>query len=149
MLVVPTEMEAAIRQHAETEYPNECCGALLGKSLPTGDRVSDTRRLRNVHEDGHARRYLVDPEQLRALLEEEVQAAWSIIGFYHSHPDHPSQPSEYDRVHAAPWYTYAIVAVARGASEKLSAWKLDDAGQFVEEAIVSGSPPQNPDPGEG
>ena len=145
MLVLAANLEEAIRRHAEREYPNECCGALLGSSGPDGDVVADTRKLRNVHDEGHERRYLVDPVQLRELMAEESRGACTIIGFYHSHPDHPAQPSEYDRVYAAPWYTYAIVAVAHGASAKLTAWKLNEEGQFVEEPVGSGGQPHDPD----
>jgi len=124
--------EAAIREHGETEFPHECCGVILGDleedaAHNTEARVvRELRPLSNVHEEGHERRYLVSPDEMFALLREERKTGRKILGFYHSHPDHPAQPSVYDREWASPWYTYIIVSVLKRKSDLMTAWRLDD-----------------------
>jgi proteasome lid subunit RPN8/RPN11 len=130
-----------IRRHGELEFPNECCGVILGDlDVETERDLRQTRELRplsNVHEDGHERRYLVSPDQMFALLREERKTRRKILGFYHSHPDHPAMPSVYDRDWASPWYTYIIVSVMKGAAEVMTAWRLDDEREnFHPEEIV-------------
>jgi proteasome lid subunit RPN8/RPN11 len=133
---ISADQIAAIRAHGEETFPYECCGALLG-DLEGGARVvRELRRLDNVHEEGHERRYLVSPDTMFALLREERATGRKVLGFYHSHPDHPAEPSLYDRDWASPWYTYVIVSVMAGAAEQLMAWQLeDDRSAFVPQRI--------------
>ncbi len=91
--------------------------------------VRELRPLPNVHEDGHERRYLVSPDTMFALMQEERRTKRKILGFYHSHPNHPAQPSDYDRDWASPWYTYIIVSVMQGEPKDMTAWQLEDDRQ--------------------
>ncbi len=123
------EQIEAIRTHGVQEFPHECCGVILG-DLESGVKVvRELRPLPNVHEDGHERRYLVSPDTMFALLQEERRTKRKILGFYHSHPDHPALPSVYDRDWASPWYTYIIVSVMQRNPEAMTAWQLDDDRQ--------------------
>lgn len=141
MIRLSDEQEAAIRRHGEEQFPNECCGVMLGDVGELGQNqdlriVREIRPLNNVHEDGHERRYLVSPDEMYGLVKEERKTGRKILGFYHSHPDHPAQPSGYDRDWALPWYTYIIVSVMGGKSDLMTAWQLEDDRQnFVPEEI--------------
>jgi proteasome lid subunit RPN8/RPN11 len=134
-----------IRQHGESEFPHECCGVILGDlhDDATVDVriVRELRPLSNVHEDGHERRYLVSPDEMFALLREERKTGRKILGFYHSHPNHPAQPSIYDRDWASPWYTYIIVSVIDGSSDVMTAWRLEENREnFAAEELVTENP---------
>ena len=123
-LRLPGTLVEEIRRQGELAYPSECCGILAG-------RMGDTREIQQLvsmpnrrTDDPH--RYLIAPDDLRRL-EQEVRAAGDeIVGYYHSHPDHPARPSAFDTEHAWPWYSYVIVRVDRGRGADLASWVLDD-----------------------
>ena len=108
----------AIRAHGVDTFPHECCGAILGDVAAGVKIVRELRPLPNVF----------SPDQMFALMQEERRTKRKILGFYHSHPNHPAHPSEYDRVWASPWYTYIIVSIRNRQPADLTAWQLDDAG---------------------
>jgi proteasome lid subunit RPN8/RPN11 len=111
---VDAPVEREIRRHGEETYPHECCGALVGR----GSRASATVALPNTTEEGPRRRFLVRPSDYR-LAEQRAQAlGGDLLGFYHSHPDHPARPSQYDLDHAWPTFAYIIVAVAGDGSAR-------------------------------
>jgi proteasome lid subunit RPN8/RPN11 len=118
----------AIRAHAERTYPHECCGALLGHEAADGARwIAALHQADNRREDAAApRRFLIEPDDYRTIEGAARQQRLDIIGFYHSHPDHPARPSEYDREHAFPWYSYVIVSVRDGVAGEATSWILDD-----------------------
>ena len=142
----------SIRGHGVRDYPSECCGALLGKAEGETKQVLEVVALKNLrHDPGHAQellpvddlareternRFLIDPlEQLR--MEKDARSrGLDVLGYYHSHPDHPARPSVYDREHAWPWYSYIIVAVERGVAKDLTCWVLaEDGGVFNPESV--------------
>jgi proteasome lid subunit RPN8/RPN11 len=136
MIRLSAEQIAAIRAHGEAAFPYECCGALLGDVEGEARIVRELRRLDNVHEEGHERRYLVSPDAMFALMREERATGRKVLGFYHSHPDHPAEPSVYDRDWATPWYTYVIVSVMAGVAQNMTAWQLgDDRSAFLPREI--------------
>lgn len=140
-IALTAEHEAAMRAHAERDYPDECCGLLLGQFESDGaKRVVETLPISNAREeDARRRRFLIRPEEWLAGERRARQQGLEIIGFYHSHPDHPAVPSSYDLEHALPIYSYIIVAVERGAARDLRSWQMrDDRSQFDEEEIVKG-----------
>ena len=125
-----------ILAHAKEDYPRECCGVLLGAATGDNKAVAAIRQLENVHEEGHERRYLISPESMFQIERDARSAGQNILGFYHSHPDHPAIPSEYDREWAWPWYSYIIVAVTNGEPGDVTCWTLeDDRGAFQAEAM--------------
>ncbi|MBI4460130.1 MAG: M67 family metallopeptidase [Acidobacteria bacterium] len=132
-----------IRQQGSAAYPNECCGVLLGKEQNGRKVVVDILPLPNAREDSPRNRFLILPEDLLHSDREARRRGLDILGFYHSHPDHPARPSEYDREHAWPWYTYLIVAVEQGVPRDLTGWLLsEDRTSFLPEEveISDGSP---------
>ncbi|MGH7703216.1 MAG: M67 family metallopeptidase [Gemmatimonadales bacterium] len=112
-----------IRRHGEEAYPAECCGVIAGTADPVKQAVRVVPGANRRTDDPH--RYLMDAEQIR-LVERELRATGlEIVGYYHSHPDHPAAPSPYDAEHAWPWYSYLIVQVAAGRAAEITAWVLD------------------------
>jgi proteasome lid subunit RPN8/RPN11 len=130
--------EVQIRAHAFRDYPHECCGVLLGALEGETKVVQALKPLTNVHEEGHERRFRIAPEEMFRLEREARAGGMKILGFYHSHPDHPARPSEYDHEWAWPWYSYVIIAVAKGEPQEMTCWTLDDDRQaFTEEEILT------------
>ena len=127
-----------IRDHGRGVYPQECCGLLLGHGDAADKAVVDLKPLENAREDSRQNRYLISPKD---LLETEKQARTSgldIVGVYHSHPDHPARPSEFDREHAFPWYSYVIVSVLQGEPRELASWQLrEDRSAFELENLLA------------
>lgn len=131
---------ASIKAHAESAYPNECCGLLLGKSDPTGKTVMEVRATQNVWQDESSdltqkRRYEISPEAMLAAMKDGRTRGLDIIGVYHSHPDHSAIPSECDRAAAWSQFSYAIVAVPQGKAADVQSWSLNETSQFEAETI--------------
>jgi len=136
-LQLSPEVEAAIRAHAREEYPHECCGALLGTEDGETRIIQQIIRLANERTDQRERRFYISPQQVLQAERQARAVGLLLLGFYHSHPDHPAVPSEYDREHALPYYSYPIVAVVGGEPTELRSWRLKgDRSGFVEEAVV-------------
>ncbi len=129
----------AIRRHGEETYPHECCGALVG----TGDRVTMAVPLPNTTEEGPRRRFLVRPADYRMAEERASGHGGELLGFYHSHPDHPARPSQFDLDHAWPTFAYVIVSVASGTAHDMTVWFLKDGRSTFEEGALYGN--ENPD----
>lgn len=127
----------AIRRHAAAAYPHECCGALIG--APASDEVVeivDAKALDNVTDEGPRRRFRVSPADYRQSEARARELGAELVGFYHSHPDHPAVPSQYDLDHAWPNFSYVIVAVAAGRPVDLRSWRLRaDRSAFEEETL--------------
>ena len=104
-------MATAIRRHGEETFPHECCGALVG----TRRRVTAAVPLPNTTEEGPRRRFLVRPSDYRTGGAAGRELGGELLGFYHSHPDHPARPSQFDLDHAWPTFAYVIVSVMAGA----------------------------------
>jgi proteasome lid subunit RPN8/RPN11 len=125
-----------IRQTARQGYPEEVCGVLLGSHAEGAERrIVRVVPVANARADERARRYLIPAGALRDIESTARRDGLDVLGFYHSHPDHPAVPSTYDREHSWPWYTYVIVSVA--ANQAVArAWRLaDDRSAFQEEEI--------------
>ena len=122
----------AIRRHGEETYPHECCGALVGRD----GRVVATVALPNTTEEGPRRRFLVRPSDYRLAEEQASALGGELLGFYHSHPDHPAQPSQYDLDHAWPTFAYVIVSVASGSARDVTVWWLKDDRSTFEEGTL-------------
>lgn len=108
----------------------------MGRIQGADKIVQEARPLKNAQEDERQRRFLIAPETMRDLMAEERSGGRTLLGFYHSHPDHPAAPSETDRLWAWEWWTYLIVSVREGVSAEMTAWRLDEElAAFEEEAI--------------
>jgi proteasome lid subunit RPN8/RPN11 len=141
-----------IQRHAAADYPAECCGMLLGGVDADSKEVTEVAPIANLRLDparaeqliplqdrgreSERNRFLIDPkEQIR--VEKDARArGLTVLGYYHSHPDHPAKPSVYDREHAWPWYSYLIVSVEAGSAGDSRSWVLsDDRGSFQPETL--------------
>lgn len=129
----------AIRRHGEETFPHECCGALIGK----GDQVTDAVALPNTTEEGPRRRFLVRPSDYRLAEQQASERGAELLGFYHSHPDHPAKPSQFDLDHAWPNFAYVIVSVMAGASKAMTVWFLKEDRTSFDEGDLHGD--ENPD----
>lgn len=142
-LILSASQVRQIEREAAAAYPQECCGAMLGKDIivEAGSRriVQRLEALKNSFAaDERYRRFALDPLELMQLEKRASQGGLSVLGFYHSHPDHPARPSEYDRQHAWGYYSYVIVAVAGGEAAELTSWRLDEkTGTFQQEEVLS------------
>jgi proteasome lid subunit RPN8/RPN11 len=127
----------AIRSHGEAAYPEEGCGFLLGTVRDGTNHVHTIQRVENRHTTDRTRRYTITPDDYREAQKAATEQNLDIVGFYHSHPDHPAQPSETDVAEATfPGYTYVIVSVQEGTADELTAWTLaTDRSRFENEEI--------------
>lgn len=135
-LVVHPPEKHAVHAHLCRAYPEEGCGAMLGRDRAGVREVVRVWPMDNRHPDARTRRYTIDPLQLLAADRAARESGLEVLGFFHSHPDHPPEPSTFDREQAWPWYTYWIVAVERGRVTGERAWRLrDDRSRFDDEPI--------------
>ena len=126
-----------IHEHATETYPEECAGALVGIDSGGVRVVVDVWRAENTHEEERSRRFLIEPLAVKKFEELAEEKDMGLLGFYHSHPDHPAEPSEYDREHAWPGYSYVIASVSGENVEDMRSWTLrGDRSGYDEEPIV-------------
>ena len=142
----------SIRSHAEREYPNECCGMLLGRADNAVKVVTEVVPLKNLRLDStraqellpledpgresEKNRFLIDPLEQMRVERDARSRKLEVVGYYHSHPDHPARPSIYDRDHAWPWYSYVILSVEQGKAAEMTSWVLsEDRARFDPELM--------------
>jgi proteasome lid subunit RPN8/RPN11 len=130
----------ALRAHGEETYPNECCGVLLGKSVTGSNHVQQLVRAGNTRTDSAHNRYNIAPQELVKIQRQARGLGLDIVGFYHSHPDHPAQwsPTDFAEAH---WLgcSYIITSVEHGKAVTTNSFLLagtaEDDKQFEDEAI--------------
>ena len=133
-LRLPVEQRAEIRAHGAAIYPDECCGVLLG---PRDGTVTGVSPLENSTDLERRRRFLIGPDDYRRAEARAAERGLEIVGFYHSHPDHPAEPSAFDLAHAWPNLSYAIVSIRGGRPQELRSWRLRaDRSGYDEESIT-------------
>ena len=138
-LRLPRDLLHEIRRQGEGAFPYECCGFLVGSANGESRTVSLLQPAVNEREDAaRHNRFLITAENYRAAQKEAGGRNSEILGFYHSHPNAPARPSQYDADHAWPWYSYVIVSVQEGAASDTTSWVLrDDRSGFDEQKIES------------
>lgn len=130
----------ALRAHGEQTYPHECCGVLLGKADGEVNAVQQVVRAGNTRTDSAHNRYSISPVELIRIQREARTATLDIVGFYHSHPDHPAHWSPTD-IAEAHWLgcSYVITRVGQVAAEETNSFRLqgtsEENKQFLDEAI--------------
>ncbi|GAC1493677.1 MAG: M67 family metallopeptidase [Chamaesiphon sp.] len=142
----------AICTHAESAYPDECCGIMLGQITDDGKKLVEIWQAENVWSAETAdlyleaeavlakrRRYAIAPLAMLKAQREARDQHLDIIGIYHSHPNYPAVPSEFDRSCAWSQYSYVIVSVEQGKACELRSWSLDNAHQFQPEEMTNDS----------
>ncbi len=137
-LTIPDSLVERIRDHGRESYPHECCGFLLGHANGAEKSVAELKSVVNSRDDSRTTRYLISPEDFLRVDKEARARHLDVIGVYHSHPDHPARPSEFDREHAFPWYSYIIISINQGEPGNLTSWTLrEDRSAFDHEEVVA------------
>lgn len=125
-----------IQEHATAIYPDECCGFLYGQD--GGVRlVQEAIPVTNNKDGDKRRRFEISPTDYLQAERYALDNNTSLLGVYHSHPDHPARPSVHDLKQAVPFFSYLIVSVLQGKVSNITSWQLSDNGQFEEESIVN------------
>jgi proteasome lid subunit RPN8/RPN11 len=137
-LELSSDLLEQIQAHGESHYPDEGAGLMLGEV--DGDRRTVTRLLpldNDFDEGERYHRYLISPRAMLDAQELADSLDIDIVGVYHSHPDHPAQPSEFDRRWALPWFSYLITRIQEGKARESRTWRLkDDRGEFEEQSLA-------------
>ena len=141
---VPSPLVEAIRRHAREAYPEECCGFLLARAdalpIDAPRLIRAIRRAANASEGERRRRFVIPAEELRSTERELEGTEQVVVGFYHSHPDYPARPSQFDQENAWPWYSYLVLSVTAAGTAALAAFELDaDNATFREGPLVTPS----------
>ncbi|MHC4269721.1 MAG: Mov34/MPN/PAD-1 family protein [Planctomycetota bacterium] len=125
-------------KEAKTAYPHECCGLIVGNINDSGKVVHNVCPVENKNKVRAADRYEIDSKEFDRIDREASEKSWSIIGIYHSHPDHPAEPSAFDKECACAWteYSYVIISVKDGVDDDLRCWRFDSEKQEVEEERI-------------
>ena len=141
-LTITSGVDSAIRIHGQETYPHECCGALVGRD----GAVTAIVGLPNTTDEGPRRRFMVRPSDYQLAERRATELGGELLGFYHSHPDHPARPSQYDLDHAWPTFAYIIVAVADGSATDMTVWYLQEDRSRFEEGSLKHGENSHPDP---
>lgn len=142
-LMLKGELDTLIRRAGEGAYPEECCGVLYGRDVDGRRIVEAVEAVENSFEAGEKyHRFSITGEVLMRAEKRAAVEGRLVVGFYHSHPDHPARPSEFDREHGWPFYSYVIVAVAgsggagSGRSGELTSWVLSEVTEQFQKQDV-------------
>ena len=142
MIILTDSIHQQIEQEGVAAFPNECCGVMIGRDEKQADGsinriVESVQPLTNSFEANEQyHRFKLDPKEYIAVEKSAGEQGKLVLGFYHSHPDHPAIPSEYDRSHAWPFYSYIIVSIMSRKPANMTSWLLDEATEkFVEEKV--------------
>jgi proteasome lid subunit RPN8/RPN11 len=136
MLRLNEKFAAAIRAHGVQSYPHECCGAILGRDAGIAREVLGLVPLANRRDDSPRNRFEITSDDVRMAENKARDLGCDLVGWYHSHPDAPARPSEYDREHAWPWYSYIIASIEKTGPQAMNSWRLvDDRSHYDPEPI--------------
>ena len=137
-LKISKDLIRQIEAHGVETFPYECCGALLGRENDDSREVAALYALSNRRDDSPRNRFEITPEDVLLAERTAREKKLDLIGWYHSHPNAPARPSEFDREHAWPWYSYVIVSVRDGEPKEMTSWRLwDDRSAYDPEPIES------------
>jgi len=138
---LPAALLSEMSSHGRAAYPEECCGFLIGAAP---DRDTDEERTilaleraGNEFDGERRRRFLIRPEELRTLERRLEGTGRAVVGFYHSHPDHPARPSQFDQDHAWPWYSYLVMAVTASDTPAVGAFELEPESSTFQEVRLT------------
>ena len=141
VLKIRNQLLERIHAHGVETYPHECCGALLGRDGDAAREVIDLLPLANRRHDSPRNRFELTSDDVRLAEKTAGERQMELIGWYHSHPDAPARPSEFDRTHAWPWYSYVIVSVQKREPSDTTSWRLhDDREAYDRETIETLGP---------
>lgn len=144
MLYFSKKVYEEMISHAKEIYPHEVCGALVGelqskfkgREQEISKNVLKIYRMENINKDRAHDRYEINPKELLKIEKEASADGLQVIGFYHSHPDHPDRPSDFDRERGWPSYAYIIISVRNGKDISVKSWTFDEEAEpFREEGV--------------
>ncbi len=137
MLTLTQDVLRAIQSHGEAAYPNEGAGLLLGTATAEGKQVVDILPLSNEWEaEEQYHRYMITPQDMLRGENEAARRGLDVVGIFHSHPDHPAEPSVMDRDWALPFFSYIITSIQKAQAVVSRSWLLrEDRSAFDEETI--------------
>ena len=135
-LVLGGPQTSEVQVHLLRVYPEEGCGVMLGGEHDGHRQVTRIVAFENQREDSRHNRYVISPEQFLAAEYQGREHGLDVLGFFHSHPDHPARPSAFDLEHAWPYYSYLIVSVLQGRIDAMRSFRLtDDRSRFEQETL--------------
>lgn len=135
MLHISETIQQQILSNALSTFPNECCGFLLGKEDGEERTVKKILTVNNAKEGDKRRRFVITAQDYTRAEQYADEHNFTLLGVYHSHPNHPSVASEHDRVSAQPYFSYVIIAIRENEFVSIQSWRLNDEFQFEEEQI--------------
>ena len=133
---ITKKIEKQFKSHGENEYPYECCGFILGNFKDKESYGLEYIPEKNVKEKNRERRFLIDPQAYQNAEDTADEKGLSVISIVHSHPDHPHEPSDFDKDHAWPGFSYIIISVQKGKAVSYRSWQLNqNRKSFIKEDI--------------
>lgn len=135
-LLITEPALTTMQEHAEAYYPNECCGFFYGRDEGDQREVTLARKVENAKEGDQSNRFRINPRDYQKAEQYALENDLDLLGVYHSHPDHPAEPSEHDRKVAMPYFSYIIISVQNGEAVTTRSWQLNEERRFDEEAVA-------------
>ena len=134
-VLVSAKVSEVIKEQCEQHYPNECCGFLFGKD---GEfrAIEEAVPVKNAKEGDQRRRFQIDALDYIKAERYALKEGKQLVGIYHSHPDHPAEPSIHDLKQAVPFFSYFIVSVYQRKLKEVTSWRLNDDHFFYKEGII-------------
>ena len=137
MIIIEPRVRQLMIEDAVSTFPDECCGFMFGREETDGTRlILDVLVVDNSKEGDKRRRFAISPQDYMTAEQHALDHDWTLLGVYHSHPNHPAIPSEHDRIAAQPFFSYLIISVLNNEVITLRSWLLNDDRQFEEEKII-------------
>lgn len=133
---IDPEILAAMHRHAMMDFPNECVGFFFGEADGTSKTVKEYTPLENFKEGDQRKRFEVNPKDYMVAERHALESKQKLLGVYHSHPEHPAEPSVHDLESAVPFFSYIIASVTGTKVESTRSWQLNDENEFEEELII-------------
>ena len=136
MIKLETKALNTMLQDAVNTFPDECCGFFFGREEGEDRLITDVQVVHNAKEGDKRKRYEVSPRDCLKAEGYADEQGLTLLGVYHSHPNHPALPSETDRLAAQPYFSYIIISVLEGRVDAIRSWQLNDHQQFEEETLL-------------
>jgi proteasome lid subunit RPN8/RPN11 len=141
-IVLTADQYRQIEAEGVQAYPNECCGVIYGRDAGGRRVVERLETVTNAFEAGEQyHRFSISPQTLMNAEKSAAASGQLVLGFYHSHPDHPARPSEYDREHGWPFYSYVIVSIMVREPAAMTCWVLNEQSEQFEEQTIQRTVP--------
>ncbi len=136
-LIIENEPDRIMRADAVESFPNECCGFMYGHETETERIITEARPVVNVKDGDQRRRFEISPFDYMKAEAYALSKNKTLLGVYHSHPQHPAIASETDLKSAMPFFSYVIYSIINGKVDDIKSWQLNEAGESFEEENMS------------